>query len=417
MGKVKSWLFRNLPWIFIITGILMLFAGHVMEPKKPVDKTTLIIPGERLNQREPENKEDTQTQQYPDAAKEQNWFDGFLHILPRALQGAGTAVLASGIFTAVLKSFQFTGIFQEELAKVLYGSEYLAGQDRKFIEQMWKSVSKALYTKKFPSLDNKIEEVIMKTYLPSDHKFYFKDFRLWFSNIEITNEGGEDYVSYDHMVKGRIIPIEDGGKFKWINRYEVKNDKNSIRKILLFKLELADGTEQDLTEDLKVASASKKSFLETELDCQLEYMFTKIEKRKFRLSIPPNEIQRFEISKVTDGMIVNYDYNPEAVRVTFINKTVNDFLPVEESESLKPKKKTQQEDPAISKRFWRSKGKKKAAIAANEIGEENNEKDESEESKLLDLNRNNGRRIVVKEYTGILLPSQGFCLVLSNIKK
>lgn len=130
MATVKIWLFKNLVWILTIVGISLFLIGHF--------------------------NSDTS-----DSAL--SFADRFYKFLPSALKGVGVAVLSSGIFAAVLKSIQFSGIFQEELAKVIYSRNYLEKQDRKFLEDIWKLTSKVLYTQKFPRINEKIENHSFKT--------------------------------------------------------------------------------------------------------------------------------------------------------------------------------------------------------------------------------------------------------------
>lgn len=45
-------------------------------------------------------------------------------------------MLSSGIFTAILKSLQFTGIFKEEISKVMVGTDFI--KNRNDLPELWK---------------------------------------------------------------------------------------------------------------------------------------------------------------------------------------------------------------------------------------------------------------------------------------
>ncbi|WP_156169707.1 hypothetical protein [Sphingobacterium sp. IITKGP-BTPF85] len=78
------------------------------------------------------------------------------------LQKIGFISLTSGIFAGVLKSIQFTGLFQEELQKIVSGSEFL--KNRKDLQDLWKEISKIIYSKKFPEISEELEDTILNSY-------------------------------------------------------------------------------------------------------------------------------------------------------------------------------------------------------------------------------------------------------------
>ena len=247
MDVVKIWLFKNLVWILTIVGVSLFLIGHFN-----ADATDSAL----------------------------SFFDKFYKFLPSALKGVGVAVLSSGIFAAVLKSIQFSGIFQEELAKVIYSRNYLEKQDRKFLEDIWKLTSKVLYTQKFPKINEKIETIVLKHFFPSDHKYYFEDFRIFYNDVDIANEGGVDYVTYEQVTTAKLVPTDERGKFPWINIFRYETDESSYREVTKIMITNCSTREEiDLSEEfLKTINSGK---FEKLLDCDNEYEFWKAEKRKF----------------------------------------------------------------------------------------------------------------------------------------
>jgi len=141
------------------------------------------------------------------------------------LKSFGSAILVAGVFAVLLKSFQFLGVFSEELNKILYDRDDLLAQKRlrevireearntlydalydpeetppvrlrqvfreelvssiysptllarqSDIEEIWKMVSKVLYNSKFPEISNQIEETILRTYFPTKINYYYETF-------------------------------------------------------------------------------------------------------------------------------------------------------------------------------------------------------------------------------------------------
>ena len=262
------------------------------------------------------------------------------------------------IFAAVLKSFQFTGVFQEALARVIYSPDYLQHQDRAKLEDTWRLVSKALYTRKFPGINKKIEDVILTTFFPAGQSYYYQEFRLFYTDIDIIKDlyNSYCYVQYTHRVNAKIIPTDKIGEFSWVNSYEIESDPNSYRTVERFEVVSPKRGVQDLT---KALQSSMNGRFEMKLKCDEEYEFTKIERRKFRLDLPNNDRELFEITKITNGMIVHVRHS-DHVKVTFIYKTGREF------------------------------------------------------NTLLDEKDAGGSRHLIKEFKDVLLPSQGFCLVLGK---
>lgn len=297
MEATKNWLFKNLVWLLTIVGISLFLIGHFSSD----------VPDSNLS-----------------------FSDKFFKLLPSALKGVGVAVLSSGIFAAILKSIQFSGIFQEELAKVIYSRNYLEKQDRKFLEDIWKLTSKVLYTQRFPKINEKIETIVLKHYFPSDHKYYFENFRVFYNNIDIINENGTDYVTYEQVTSGKLVPIDEKGKFPWINIFRYEVDAASYREVTKITITKCSNHEvTDLTEEFKTTGKSGR--YEKLLDCENEYEFWKGEKRKFPLNISSNELQDFSISKVTNGMIISISFSKN-VRISFVSKTVSEFQTLNNTE-------------------------------------------------------------------------------------
>lgn len=111
----------------------------------------------------------------------QPWFEIF--------RGVGYTLLSSSFFAAILKSSQFSKIFQDQLREVLYSNENLS--KRKDISEIWDKVTTALCEQKFQIISSQLHKRIKEHYLPIDHEFYYKEFR---SSIEITHHKEFGYV-------------------------------------------------------------------------------------------------------------------------------------------------------------------------------------------------------------------------------
>jgi hypothetical protein len=114
----------------------------------------------------------------------------------------GNTIVQGGVFAAVLKSFQYIGIFKDELAKIVYDTKFI--ENRKDLKDIWGRVSAALYKKKFPAISDQIQATILDSYFPIEEKNNFYYDRL-FQKLDITFVGREkEYVSVKETLEFTI---------------------------------------------------------------------------------------------------------------------------------------------------------------------------------------------------------------------
>lgn len=159
--KFKKWIKRNLTWIyFTIAIVFILFPTSHYSP--------------------------------------------FTEYWNNLIQKIGFIALTSGIFAGVLKSIQFTGLFQEELTKVISGNEFL--KNRKDLPDLWKKISKSIYAEKFPEISGLLEDRILTTYFPMDSNHYIQDMIVTILIHEINDDFIINYtqtVEYDAILDSK----------------------------------------------------------------------------------------------------------------------------------------------------------------------------------------------------------------------
>jgi len=87
--KFQKWLFGNMVWILLTIALMLMIVIYLDFVKNPK--------------------------------------------LVNLIEKSSLAILSSGIFAAVLKSIQFTGLFKEELEKVILGTDFIKNR-RDFME-------------------------------------------------------------------------------------------------------------------------------------------------------------------------------------------------------------------------------------------------------------------------------------------
>src|SRR5688500_2348060 len=71
-----------------------------------------------------------------------NSHKGFTYGLLLPLIGAlGKTILAGGFLAFFLKSFQFIGIFRDEISKIIFAKDFLTKTTKTYKEEVWKNIT------------------------------------------------------------------------------------------------------------------------------------------------------------------------------------------------------------------------------------------------------------------------------------
>jgi hypothetical protein len=111
------------------------------------------------------------------------------------LKTGGSVFMSSAVFMGIVKSYQFTGIFKEELRKVVYAEDHL--EKRNDLETIWEKITLQLCKQKFKKISTQLQKIIKEYYLPIDHDYYYKDYKI------------ETIIEYDTENEGYIKITEE----------------------------------------------------------------------------------------------------------------------------------------------------------------------------------------------------------------
>lgn len=136
----------------------------------------------------------------------------------------GSICMSSAVFMGIVKSYQFTGIFKEELRKVVTAEDHLSR--RTDIEKIWENVTMQLCKQKFKRISNKLQRILKQYYLPIDDEYYYRNTKL---TIEIEhNPEYQGYINVLEEFKTTIIIEESNNiKYKYTSSIPYPNDKMS----------------------------------------------------------------------------------------------------------------------------------------------------------------------------------------------
>jgi len=118
-------------------------------------------------------------------------YDQFPRILTKdsaiyaIIKSIGAALLGSGVFTAIIKSSEYTEIFTKVVENIVGKKEFIEKRTDKM--DFWRMVSRLMYQEKFPLISEKIEDIIANHYLPTTSEYYIDEYEV-FVNITEVNE-------------------------------------------------------------------------------------------------------------------------------------------------------------------------------------------------------------------------------------
>lgn len=277
--KIKKWLKRNLTWVyFTIAIIFILFPNTTYSPFS------------------------------------EDWNN--------LLQKIGFIGLTSGVFAGVLKSIQFTGLFQEELTKIISGSDFL--NNRKDLPDLWKKISKSIYAQKFPEISDLLEDRILTTYFPMDTNHYNEDLVV---SIVIHGIDDDFIINYTQTIEYNAILDTEKNKSNIVYTDTITDDEGVEEKneLLSFKV---DDSEIDLIKCREVKKEEGKIKYIHKVPIHGKKKFKIFMKVKNTYSLKGENVKLIRFNTITRNVDLTVSYNKE-IDVSFFNVgLVNDFEPI-----------------------------------------------------------------------------------------
>jgi len=278
----KKWLKRNLTWVyFTVALIFLLFPNTTFTPFSPV------------------------------------W--------NKLIEKIGFVALTSGVFASVLKSIQFTGLFKEELSKIISGSEFL--HNRKDLPDIWKKISKIIYYEKFPEISELLENRILTTYFPTDTNHYNEDLVVSIVIHKITDEF---VINYTQTIEyNAILDCEDNESYvKYTDTITDDKDVTEKNELISFKV---DGVEKkkDKIRDIKKGDGKIKYVHKVPIKGEKGKKKFKIyQKVKNTYSLRGENAKLLRFNTITKNVDLTVSHKKD-VEVSFFNiGLVNEFVPV-----------------------------------------------------------------------------------------
>lgn len=259
------------------------------------------------------------------------------------IDSLGIAILSGGFFAFLMKSFQFIGMFRDEIRNMFTSQEILAHNKNgirdlilckdsllystlEFKEIVWKNVTASIYQSSLSDIDEEVVSTIYEKYIPKKLEYYQKDFMI---NYEI-NKLDDHHVELIENQSYYIVSKAE--KFKFERIYNVwREDDISDKSLLEFKeiqidnvsylQEVQYAPEQNKTENGKNFKLLKAAFVK-------EFSGNKTYKVRCRVrtvhSTRMNVSWRYELGKFTKGITVNvyFDRSKYSIGLEFFGKNI-----------------------------------------------------------------------------------------------
>lgn len=268
----------------------------------------------------------------------------------------GHTILAAGFFATFLKTFQFIGVFKDEIKglvddnsfrdqihQLIFTKETLRHASQETKRKIWSNLTHNLYDTSMPDdCDSLLTNKILHSYLPDQIDFIQRDFRV---KYEVSYRNGD--VVYRENCRYDIIPIKDTAKLKasyFVWRKTDSNDNSDVT-IITFKV---GGT--DVLNNFVNNPTKDKGYdvVERNLEVSLKGIVgTSFEKGKPITVKSVIEIKntplisphfRYQFSQYTKGFEIDFVNNsPEdiVVKLELIDNRIDLREILEESTSLK----------------------------------------------------------------------------------
>ena len=203
------------------------------------------------------------------------------HLLPKYIEAnspvnsiirsIGAAFVGSGVFTAIIKSSEYTSIFSKVISEIIWSKKYIDQRTDK--RKIWSMVSKSMYEEKFSAISDDIEEIIVDQYFPTNHNFYLEDEEFTMNISSIANN--EHFWIQEETFKVKLKPTNANEtiKYKIGGDIDLPDDPN-IEDITNYTVDLITIDNEAVTNENNppiVIDKRMKHFIELNLKGKEEY--------------------------------------------------------------------------------------------------------------------------------------------------
>ena len=240
-------------------------------------------------------------------------FDGHVRYQD-VLEKIGLAILTSGVFAAILKSFQFTGVFKKEIEEVMLTNNFL--EKRNDLEELWQAISTNLFNTKFPEVKDELLSLILNDYFPTNQPYYYERV-VYTINIESIEDNIIEFTQ-NIYVKGIKHDGEEKNHTKIFRTISVESSQNPDNYLCEMLSITTNSVKQNLDSYVLEKTVMDNGDLQMSADIEIgeEKTFTIETKERRKYSIKDDNTKLFTVRLLTKEMDVSVSYPPN-VKVLF----------------------------------------------------------------------------------------------------
>lgn len=145
-----------------------------------------------------------------------------------AILKMGSAILGAGVFAVIMKSAQFSDLFQEHISNVLYNPAKAASAG--VLIDRWRDITKAILSDVLPTTYEKAVDSIQSQFFNSELSYHFENFNTKYS-IDIQPDGKSAKIKL--TTKTNIILSPTSKDAKLFHAVDVEKGQNFNLDLLL----------------------------------------------------------------------------------------------------------------------------------------------------------------------------------------
>lgn len=223
-----------------------------------------------------------------------------------SLLKVGSAILGAGVFAVILKSSQFTVLFQKHIMDVLYNPANMS--DKSVLKEKWIFLTNEMLKQVLPKVHYDATNQIEKQFLNSELEYHFENYEVTY---DINVDSASNIATVLTTTKASLVlsPNIDTPVFKQVF---YSDEKQTLLRLSLngqreTSIGLIENPEKEKSQILTFPLTKYDNRVDKEKDCIIP--FERVVQSKQDLGIDP--YIAFESGRYTKGMIVKAKINNE----------------------------------------------------------------------------------------------------------
>jgi hypothetical protein len=160
-----------------------------------------------------------------------------------ALSRMGGAILGAGVFAVIMKSAQFSELFQQHIADVIYDPKRV--ENAEMLPEKWRVITSAILAGVLPSTYDKATQAIEKRFFDDELDYHFENFEVWY-DISV---GADNLATVSNTLKATLVisPKKD----KPVFQQKIMSSGSSKLSCLMINDKNIDLSDPTIFEDIK----------------------------------------------------------------------------------------------------------------------------------------------------------------------